>query len=781
MLLRAVRRHKVVFAVVVVLGVLAGAGFAVLRPPLLSSHVLVVVPAPKQIATQALIADSDSAVLGPVSHAESALSYGQLLRQVKVTVSSSTSLTITVSAKTAEDAESVADAVANQYVSLVRSPDALRPGGPVLAKVVASASPAMGTTAAAWVAALAGVGALAGVLLGLIVVVAMGQTDRRLRERDEIAGAVGAPVLASVPVVRPSGAAGWARLLESYEPGVVHAWSLLKALRHVGVRDGRRGGGPVVCLWVVSLSSDRRALAVGPQLAVYAASLGVPVRLVIGPQQDPDAMAALSAACTTVAAGSRQAGSLQFAVGDFAEAGWPAGGGLTVVVAVVDSRNPRLAAGVPATATVLAVSAGAATAEQLARVALSITSAGVDISGIVVADPDPADRTTGRLLQLGQHGRAAAACPAQAGCPADRHLAGEPPVTPAAPATTNGHTCSLARGGAAGDGFAASRYRQGDNPRGLISLRALGQALRRRAWLVCATTVAGLALSGCLFVYAPPAYQAAASVLIFNNPDLDPATQMEGNVATAQSLQVAASALHKLGLHESVASFAHSYTVVAPTDRLLEITASAPALAEAERLANAVAAGFMQERAHLLRFGQQLDVPTLNQQTAVENFKLAGITRQITAVSAEPKTPQRDNKLKGLLADRSSLDATIGALKYDATNYPLVTLSMINGTAVLDTAAPIPPTRKHLEAMTGVAGLFVGLTVGLGLVLIEAVVSDRPRRRRDIARALGAPIKLTIGKVHADQMADRSPEAGGRSHRRYPAARGPPAQQRASH
>jgi len=403
MLLRAVRRHKVVFGVVVVLGVLAGAGFAVLRPPLLSSHVLVLVPASKQIQTEALIAGSD-AVLIPVSRS-GPLTFEQLLRQVKVEVSSSTALTITVSAKTAADAERAAGAVAARYVALVRSPDG--PGGPtgvVLARVAASASPAMGTKVSAWVAELAGVGALAGVVLGLIVVVAIGRTDRRLRERDEIAGAVGAPVLASVPVVHPSGAAGWARLLESYEPGVVHAWSLLKALRHVGVRDGRRGGGTGVCLSVVSLSADRRALAVGPQLAVYAASLGVPARLVIGPQQDPDAVAALSAACSTVAAGSRLPGSLQFAVGDLAASGKLAEGGLTVVIAVADSRNPRLAAGVPATATVLAVSAGAATAEQLARVALSVTSSGVDITGIVVADPDPADRTTGRLLQLGQPG-----------------------------------------------------------------------------------------------------------------------------------------------------------------------------------------------------------------------------------------------------------------------------------------------------------------------------------------------------------------------------------------
>ncbi len=148
-----------VFGVVVVLGALAGAGLALLAPPLVSSHVLVVVPASKTIQTQALIADSDS-VLAPVSRADPVLSYEQLLHQVKVTVSSSTSLTITVSAKTAADAESVANAVAQRYVSLVSSPGA--PGGQVLAKVVASASPATGTTPSGWVAGFAMLGALAG-------------------------------------------------------------------------------------------------------------------------------------------------------------------------------------------------------------------------------------------------------------------------------------------------------------------------------------------------------------------------------------------------------------------------------------------------------------------------------------------------------------------------------------------------------------------------------------------------------------------------------------------
>ncbi|HUA40926.1 MAG TPA: Wzz/FepE/Etk N-terminal domain-containing protein [Streptosporangiaceae bacterium] len=325
-------------------------------------------------------------------------------------------------------------------------------------------------------------------------------------------------------------------------------------------------------------------------------------------------------------------------------------------------------------------------------------------------------------------------------------------MTPAAPSTANGHTGSRLGAGATGDGFVASRHRQGDIPGGLVSLRSLGQALRRRAWVVCAATVAGLAVSGCLFVFAPPAYQAESSVLITNNPDLDPASQMVANVALAQSLQVAASALRKLGLHESVISFAHSYTVAAPTDEVLEVTANASSLAGAERLANAVAAGFMQYRANLLQVGQQIDVPTLNQQIAVENAKLTKITNEITTVSAEPKTPQRDKKLTGLAKGQQALYGTIGALKYDEANYPLVTLSMIKGTAMLDAAAPVPPTRKHVDLLTAFAGLIAGLTVGLGIVLIEAAASDRPRRRREIARALGAPIKLTIGNVHRTRL-----------------------------
>ncbi len=318
-------------------------------------------------------------------------------------------------------------------------------------------------------------------------------------------------------------------------------------------------------------------------------------------------------------------------------------------------------------------------------------------------------------------------------------------MTPAPPGTTNDHASART----VGDSFTASRYRQGDAPRGLISLRALRGALRRRVWLVGAAAVAGLAVSGCLFVAAPPAYRAATLVQITNNPDLDPASQMQGDVTIAQTSQVAAGALHTLGLHESVTSFAHSYTVSALTNELLQITANAASASQAERQANALAAAFMQDRAKLLNIERQIDVPTLNQQIFVVTDQFNDIAQQITAAeSTLSKSAQRDDKkLSGLLASEQATAAKVGALKYEVANYPLVTLSMIKGTEVIDPAAVIPPSRKHIALISGFAGLVAGLAVGLGVVLVDAAASDRLRRRRDIARVLGAPVKLTIGKV----------------------------------
>jgi hypothetical protein len=173
---------------------------------------------------------------------------------------------------------------------------------------------------------------------------------------------------------------------------------LRNALNELGLADIMSAdSGAGSSLSVLSFSFDQRALALGPHLAAFAASLGIPTALVIGPQPDTKAAAALRAAASPA---PRRSGRLQVISGERDNPDQLPHAALTVVVAVVDGRTPQLADLIRTDAMVLGVSAGAATAEQLARIAASAAADDRRVAGILVADPDPADPTTGRLPQL---------------------------------------------------------------------------------------------------------------------------------------------------------------------------------------------------------------------------------------------------------------------------------------------------------------------------------------------------------------------------------------------
>ncbi len=389
---QTVRQRWAIVALAAGLGLIAGCAFIALRPSMLTSMAVVelptAAPAP-DVGTQVLVAGSDPVLAGARRRAGLAVSLPALRRQVKVSSLTPSVLTISALGKTAAQAEDIANAVASSYIRNSR----------LDARVLEPASPATGTPLVVRLLVAGLAGAVLGGLVGVVVALAVSRGDRRLRERDQIADAIGVPVLASVPAGHPSDAAGWARLLESYEPEAVYAWSLRKALHDLGLTDPGAGG---VSLAVLSFSSDPGALALGPQLAVFAASLGIATALVIGPEQGDASprTAMLRAACAVTAEVPRgRSGHLRVVAGGAGDADRRSAAALTVVVAVVDGRAPRVADTARAEVTVLGVSAGAVTAEQLALVAVSAADDGRDIAGLIVADPDPADQTTGRLPQ----------------------------------------------------------------------------------------------------------------------------------------------------------------------------------------------------------------------------------------------------------------------------------------------------------------------------------------------------------------------------------------------
>jgi hypothetical protein len=66
---------------------------------------------------------------------------------------------------------------------------------------------------------------------------------------------------------------------------------------------------------------------------------------------------------------------------------------------------------------------------------------------------------------------------------------------------------------------------------------------------------------------------------------------------------------------------------------------------------------------------------------------------------------------------------------------------------VLDAATLAPHSQLKRLIEFVVIGLIVGLVLGMGIVLVRVLISDRLRRRDDVGRALGAPVKVSVGVV----------------------------------
>jgi capsular polysaccharide biosynthesis protein len=414
--LQIVRRHRVLVSAVTVLGLAGGVGLAALHPPMRQSQTEVVLPLPlKDIRTQVAVAASDPVLRGALPDISPPMSLQKLKASVHAQSETVALIQITAGGTSAAQAESAANAVARSYIAYISSKSnpasvivPARGNSPAkYASQLGPASTATGMPRLVYMIILGVAGALLGLLIGAAAALVIGRSDQRLRERDEISDAVGVPVVASVLVGHPADSAGWAKLLAEYDPGPVDAWRLRRGLQHLGVGDvssAERGAIRKTSLAILSISSDPGALALGPQLAVFASSLGIRTALVIGPQQDLNATATLRAACAVpppaASIGSR---FLQIVVRDQDSLGDQLNAELTIVVVVVDGKDPQLPRTVPSSVTVLGVSAGVATAEELASVAVCAASDGRQIGGIIVADPERTDRTTGRLPAPASH------------------------------------------------------------------------------------------------------------------------------------------------------------------------------------------------------------------------------------------------------------------------------------------------------------------------------------------------------------------------------------------
>ena len=286
----------------------------------------------------------------------------------------------------------------------------------------------------------------------------------------------------------------------------------------------------------------------------------------------------------------------------------------------------------------------------------------------------------------------------------------------------------------------------------LVSLGFIKAAVRRNRRLVVVTAAAGFLLGAAAFVASPHAAQATTRLILTVGPESVPGTAIADDQAVAQSRAVAGLVVRKLGLPQSAESFLGSYSATPVTDRVLQLTVNAPSGDDAKTWADTLATQFLQYRAQQLKTEQQQMFVALDQQVTQAKQQVNATRSKIAGLRAQPRSATQQGMLSRL---RTQITEEKGALFVLQNNVNSTradtqetTASEVTGSYVIDRAYLVaPPSKvKHLVLYAAI-GLFMGLVLSLGFVVIRALISDRLFRRDDVARALGAPVKLSVGPV----------------------------------
>lgn len=259
-----------------------------------------------------------------------------------------------------------------------------------------------------------------------------------------------------------------------------------------------------------------------------------------------------------------------------------------------------------------------------------------------------------------------------------------------------------------------------------VSLRYVFKAFSRRKWLWIAMAVAGLLIGSSLHAVIPAKYTAQSELLMVSNPNDDPTRDMATDVALLQSEDVAQDVVNALRLDTTAQKLTGEYSGVALTDQLLQITFSAPTPAEAVARANALDSQFLTFRAGVLN----------DQNNAITNILSSQAEHASKAAAAAPSQAVK-------LQDESQASA----LQQTIASDNLTTETIVSGSRVIAHATAITHSKTKVLLVDGASGLVAGLGIGLGIIAVSAIVSDRIRRRDEVAAALGAPVELSVGKV----------------------------------
>jgi hypothetical protein len=278
----------------------------------------------------------------------------------------------------------------------------------------------------------------------------------------------------------------------------------------------------------------------------------------------------------------------------------------------------------------------------------------------------------------------------------------------------------------------------------LVSLRFVLGALRRRrkVWLTLAAL--GLVVGLGYHVVVRRSYNAHATLYLAQAPGSDPAVGIANDLALLQTNAVGQRAADLLGEPSlSPSKLLGKAPGTVESDKVLMINVAGPTKTEAVRRANALANALLGFRAD--RIEQQ--TASSDKALQAEINSLQAQINQLSATINNPASSLPSNQLTSLVAKQSGDTSEIATLEQTIQQNQLASVAITSGSRVVTAGTLVPASTAKLFALDGLAGLIGGLVLGVAFVAVQSVVSDRLRRRDEVASLLGAPVELSLKPI----------------------------------
>jgi capsular polysaccharide biosynthesis protein len=285
----------------------------------------------------------------------------------------------------------------------------------------------------------------------------------------------------------------------------------------------------------------------------------------------------------------------------------------------------------------------------------------------------------------------------------------------------------------------------GSSQPALVSLNFLLGALRRRWRFWAAFAAAGLLLGLAFVVLVPPASVGTVTVVLTHDSSSDPEQAMATELTILRTRSVAEGVIDELGLDLTPEDLQDSVVVGQASTKVLVLDVPGEDDADAVARADAFAESYLSFRAE--QVNAQTQGLLAGHEARLEDLRseVDRITRQYDALVDSEVAGQ--DQAGELLARRSQLSTEINAVQQAIQDTTLQNSAVISGSRILDPATIVPRSELRRLVLAGGSGLLVGGALGIGLVISMALTSTRLRRREEVALALGAPVRFSVGDL----------------------------------